>query len=132
MTTKKTYGKILIGISLLVLVFHLLIVVKVIPYQITWGGKLKTDSDMYAFEAASILINLFFVYLVLHQIGYVRPRLGQRAVTILLWIFFGLFVLNTIGNIFAVTQLERWFTILTLANAFLIWKINRVPGTNPQ
>jgi hypothetical protein len=124
LTTERTYGKILIGITLLVLLFHLLIVVKVIPYQITWGGKLKTDSEMYVFEAASILINLFFVYLILHRISYVPPRLGQRTVTIILWIFFGLFVLNTLGNLFAATHLERWFTLLTLANAFLIWKIN--------
>ena len=131
MTTERTYGKILIGISILVLLFHLLIVAKVIPYDITWGGKLKTDNVMYVFEAASILINLFFIYLVLHRIGYVSPRLGQRTVTIILWLFFALFALNTLGNLFAATQLEWWFTILTLANAFLIWKINRAPTPKP-
>ena len=123
--SKQTYGKILIGISLLVMVFHLLIVVKVIPYSITWGGRLKTDSEMYVFEAVSILINLFFVYLVSQRVGMLPAVFGIKIVTVLLWIFFGLFVLNTLGNIFAATTIERWFTLLTLANAFLIWKINR-------
>lgn len=123
--SKQTYGKILIGISLLVMVFHLLIVVKVIPYSITWGGRLKTDSEMYVFEAASIVINLFFVYLVSQRVGMLPAVFGTKVVTVLLWIFFGLFVLNTLGNIFAATTIERWFTLLTLANAFLIWKINR-------
>ena len=122
--SKQTYGKILIGISLLVMVFHLLIVVKVIPYSITWGGRLKTDSEMYVFEAASIVINLFFVYLVSQRVGMLPAVFGIKVVTVLLWIFFGLFVLNTLGNIFAATTIERWFTLLTLANAFLIWKIN--------
>lgn len=123
--SKQTYGKILIGISLLVTVFHLLIVVKVIPYSITWGGRLQTDSEMYMFEAASIVINLFFVYLVSQRVGMLPAVFGIKVVTVLLWIFFGLFVLNTLGNIFAATTIERWFTLLTLANAFLIWKINR-------
>lgn len=123
--SKQTYGKILIGISLLAIVFHLLIVVKVIPYSITWGGRLQTDSEMYMFEAASIVINLFFVYLVSQRVGMAPAVFGIKVVAVLLRIFFGLFVLNTLGNIFAATTIERWFTLLTLANAFLIWKINR-------
>ncbi len=124
-SNKRKYGQILVAISLVAIVFHLLIMVKVIPYTITWGGKLKTDSEMYVFESVSILINLFFIYLVLQRVGIVPTVFGIKVVTVLLWIFFGLFALNTVGNIFAVTTLERWFTLLTLANAFLIWKINR-------
>ncbi|MFM8834026.1 MAG: hypothetical protein ACKOEV_10420, partial [Cytophagales bacterium] len=55
-------GKLLIAISVAALVFHLLIVIKVIPYAITWGGRLKTDSEMYLFETVSIGMNLFFIF----------------------------------------------------------------------
>ncbi len=122
---RRKYGIALVIISLMAIVFHLLIVVKVIPYSITWGGRLQTDNEMYVFEAASIVINLFFVYLVSQRVGMLSAVFGIKVVTVLLWIFFGLFVLNTLGNIFAATTIERWFTLLTLANAFLIWKINR-------
>ena len=124
-TKERFYAKLLIAISVAAMFFHFLIVIKVIPYAITWGGRLKTDSEMYVFESVSIGINLFFVFLVLQRVGMVRSLLGEKTVTILLWIFFGLFALNTLGNLFASTQLERWFTLLTLASAFLIWKINR-------
>jgi len=123
-TNKRKYGQILVAISLVAIIFHLLILVKVIPYSITWGGKLKNDNEMYVFETISILINLFFVYLVLQRVGMRPLVLSETLVTVLLWIFFGLFALNTVGNIFATTSLERWFTLLTLANAFLIWKVN--------
>ncbi|MFM7486328.1 MAG: hypothetical protein ACKO13_05335 [Cytophagales bacterium] len=124
-TKEQCYGKLLIAISVAALVFHLLIVIKVIPYAITWGGRLKTDSEMYLFETVSIGINLFFIFLVLQRVDMERSLLGKKTATILLWIFFVLFGLNTIGNIFATTPLEQWFSLLTLANAFLIWKINR-------
>jgi len=56
-----TYINILIGISVLATIFHLLILVRVIPYEITWGGRLKTVEEMYVFETISILINSFFI-----------------------------------------------------------------------
>lgn len=42
------------------LVFHCLILCKIIPYNILWGGRLKSDIEMYRFETVSILINCFF------------------------------------------------------------------------
>ena len=36
-----TYLNILMGISLWVGLFHILILVRVIPFEITWGGRLK-------------------------------------------------------------------------------------------
>ena len=35
--------KILIAISILVILFQFLTLIKIIPYVITWGGRLETD-----------------------------------------------------------------------------------------
>jgi hypothetical protein len=45
----------------------------------------------------------------------------MKIVNITLWIFLFLFSLNTIGNIFAETNFEKFFTLVTLAFAVLIW-----------
>ena len=119
------YLNVLIVISVLATIFHLLILVKVIPFEITWGGRLKTVEEMYVFETLSILINSFFIFVLLQKGEYVSYVLGKKAVTTILWIFFAIFVLNTIGNVFAETTFEKFFTILTLINASLIWLINK-------
>ena len=116
---------ILIFISVLVTLFHLLILVRVIPFEITWGGRLKTLEEMFVFETFSILINSFFIFVLLQKGEYVSYILGKKTVTIILWIFFAIFMLNTIGNVFAETNFEKLFTILTLLNAILIWLINK-------
>ena len=36
---------------------------KVIPYEIAWGGKLKSDTQMYLFESISILVTLSRYYI---------------------------------------------------------------------
>lgn len=122
---KLTYINILIGITVLATIFHLLILVRVIPYEITWGGRLKTVEEMYVFETFSILINSFFIFILLQKGEYIRYFLGKKAVNIILWIFFTIFVLNTIGNVFAKTNFEKYFAILTLINSILIWAINK-------
>lgn len=122
---KKIYLKILIGICFLALCFHLLILLKVIPYEITWGGKLKNDQEMYLFEIISICINSFFAYVLLQKGRFVKPIFTEKTLSIILWIFFVIFVLNTIGNLFAKTTFERSFTVITLLNAVLIWATNK-------
>lgn len=122
---RAKYINILIAISILATIFHLLILVRVIPFDITWGGRLKNVEEMYVFETISIFINSFFIFVLLQKGEYIRYFFGKKVVTNILWIFFAIFVLNTIGNVFAKSNFEKLFTILTLLNAILIWLINR-------
>lgn len=115
--------KVLLGLLVAVVLFHASIIAGVIPYDVTWGGRLENDLQMYVFETISIVINLFLGFLLLLKGGYIKQRFSQRATNILLWIFFALFVLNTIGNLFAETGFERAFSVLTLLFAVLIWMI---------
>ena len=119
----KTAIKIILYLLAGVILFHLCILLKMIPYEITWGGRLKNDAEMYVLEAISLLINLFLCFTLLIKGKYISEVLPLKIVNIILWGFLILFGLNTIGNIFAKTNFEKYFTILTLANAFLIWII---------
>lgn len=125
MKNKNLYIKILVALTSLFTIFHILILIKVIPYALTWGGRLKSDNEMYVFELISIGINAFFIYILLQKGNFVRAVFSEKTLTIILWIFFLLFSLNTIGNIFAKTNLEKYFTFFTLLNAILIFLINK-------
>lgn len=128
--TTRTSVKILVGITAAAIIFHFLILMKIIPYEITWGGRIKTDQEMYVFEAFSILVNAFFVFILLQKGAFIKPFFGKKTLTIILWIFFGIFVLNTIGNLFATTTFEKMFVLVTLTNALLLWQINKTVSSN--
>jgi len=121
----KTSINILIGLLITVILFHLAVIVRVIPYAIVWGGRLKTDSEMYTFEIISVLVNLFLISVLLIKGGYLKFQVNKNAVNIVLWGFFFVFSLNTIGNILANTTFEKLFSVLTLVLAILIWNILR-------
>ncbi len=115
--------KILIGLLFSVILFHICIIVKIIPYNIAWGGRLTNDNEMYVFESISILINLFLSWLLLMKGEFVQFKFPNKTVNLILWIFFALFILNTVGNLFAKTNFEKLFALLTGLSAILIWNI---------
>lgn len=115
----KTSIRILFGLLSLVILFHFLIMVKIIPYSIAWGGRLKSDQEMYVFESISIAVNLFLIWILSLKLKNSK----RKIIDIILWIFFAIFSLNTIGNLFAQTNFEKYFSILTIAFALLILNI---------
>ena len=123
--TRERAIRVLISITVLSLLLHLLILVKIIPYEITWGGRLNNDSEMFLFESMSIGILTFFLLVLLQKGKQLKAFLSNRAITIILWIYFALFALNTLGNLFAETRFEQGFTVVTFTLALLIWFINR-------
>jgi hypothetical protein len=127
----KTATKIMLYLITAVILFHICIVLRIVPYEITWGGRLQNESEMYIFEAISIAINLFLISILLIKGEYFRAFISMKIINVLLWIFFVLFGLNTVGNILAETNFEKSFTILTLAFSILIWIILRKNKPSP-
>ena len=108
-----------------VMLFHLSIMLTIIPYEITWGGKLKSTEEMYVFETVSMIINLFLFTILLIKGRFLKQLLSIKAINVILWVFFALFGLNTIGNALAETNFEKFFAILTLSSSYLLWIILR-------
>lgn len=113
MTNIAQYG--LLTILSVLLVFHLLILTKVIPYKLVWGGRLKSDKDMYRFEVVSIITNSFLLLILLVYSGNIAFNIPKTIMTILLWTMSILFALNTVGNITSKHKMEqRLFSPITI------------------
>jgi len=111
--------KTFLGLLLAVILFHVCIILKIIPYDIAWGGRLTNDAEMYVFETISILINIFLSIILLMKDNIIEYKFSDKVINVILWTFFAIFVLNTIGNIFAKTTFEKLFAILTGLSAIL-------------
>ncbi len=117
--------KIFLGFLGAIILFHFCIITKIIPYDITWGGRLTNDTEMYVFETISILVNVFLSWVLLMKGNFVKYKFSAQVVNIILWIFFAIFILNTVGNIFAKTNFEKLFAFLTGFFSILLWMILR-------
>lgn len=111
----------LILLFLLSILFHVMVLLKIIPYTIVWGGRLRSDTEMYRFEVVSLGVGILFLMIVLVKSKVVSWRIRDSILNGALWLMFGMFLLNTVGNLLSENHLEKViFTPLTLLTSFMI------------
>ena len=127
MLTKLSFTfsiKAMLTILGLVIAFHILVLVQIIPFDIVWGGRLQNASEMRRFEGVSILINVLLLIVIFIKGKYVQLTGSRKLINGFLWMFVLLFALNTIGNLFSKATIETLiFTPVTLVSAILCYKI---------
>jgi hypothetical protein len=122
--TERLAANALLIILALVVGFHLLILLRVVPFEIVWGGRLKTEDQMLKFETVSIGLNLLMLAVVALKSGRLKLGIKPGVVHAILWMMFGLFLMNTLGNLFSNNQFEQLvFTPLTLLLAIFSWRL---------
>lgn len=108
----------------LVTVFHLCVMVGVVPYNIVWGGRLTNQREMLVFELSSIIVNMVLALTVAIKAKKVRAKVPGRLVNMVLWVFVILFALNSAGNLAAKATLETViFTPLTVLSCLLCARV---------
>ena len=101
---------------LFVFVFHVLVLFRVIPYSIVWGGTIKTIENMQKMEAISLSVNALILVFVLSELGVIRKKCPRKLAKFFYLLLLNLFIFNTIGNLFSESNLEKTiFTPITLA-----------------
>ncbi len=101
---------------LFVFVFHVLVLLRIIPFSIVWGGKIKTIENMQKMEAVSLSVNALILVFVFSELGIIRKKCPGKLAKFFYLILLILFVLNTIGNLFSESGLEKIiFTPITLS-----------------
>lgn len=91
----------------LMIIFHLLVLVGVIPWNMVWGGRMESQEQAIAFELSSLVVVVLIIGLV-----YLNTReltKGFRLfVKIFIWLCCVYFFLITVGNILAENTLEQY------------------------
>ena len=111
-------------LSSVIIIFHFLVLLQIIPFEHVWAGKLKSVDEMYVYESISIVVNCLLILIILIKGQIINPNISPKVINTLLWIFVILFILNTIGNLTAKTSLETIIaTPLTFIFAVLCLRI---------
>lgn len=117
-------SNIIITINTLALLMHVLILLKIVPHDFVWGGRLKSEADLIIFEIISIVVQILFISIIAVKTGYVFKGKFKRTVNVGTWVMFGLMALNTIGNLASSSALETLvMTPLTSLLALLVFRL---------
>jgi hypothetical protein len=116
-------SNIIITINTLAILMHVLILLRVLPYDFVWGGRLEGE-EIIVFESVSIVVQILFISIIAVKAGYFFKGRFKRTVNVCLWLLFGLMLLNTLGNIASNSSFETMvMTPLTLVLALLVFRL---------
>lgn len=125
-TRKKNALQVLFVILTIVLIFHLMVLLEIIPFEFVWAGKLQSVKEMRQFETVSIVLNTLMLSVFVVKYRLLRKGAKNRAIDLFIWGFIVLFILNTVGNLFAKNLLELIFgCLLTSFSALLCFMVVR-------
>ena len=97
--TAKFAGSVLLITFVLLLDLHFLILMRVVPAAIVWGGRVAADqSNLYQLEIIAIAATLIFLGLVIAKLRKLKLGISNRWINVGIWAMFGYLILNTLGN----------------------------------
>ncbi|MBK8291500.1 MAG: hypothetical protein IPK96_11760 [Flammeovirgaceae bacterium] len=99
--------RILILIFTATIGFHILILFGAIPYSMVWGGRLTSWTSMLVFELFSLILNSYFLFVMVCKAGILKTNVPPVLLSISCWIMGALFLFNTLGNAFSLDETER-------------------------
>lgn len=116
-------GKILLFFMILLAFFHVLILLKILPSEIVWGGQIREFStNMVTLEIIALFVTLIFTLIIAAKRGYIKVAKFEKLINIGMWIIFAYFILNTIGNLTSAVSIEKLiFTPITILMSFFAY-----------
>jgi hypothetical protein len=125
----KLVVRFLLSILIPVTLFHISVLLKIVPQDIIWGGRLGSDSEMYMLEGISIIVSIYLTVVLMIKGSFIRPFLSPKVVNFSLWAFLVLFILNTVGNVLSKSATEQLFALLTMVMSVSLWTVLKKQDT---
>ncbi len=119
---KKVAGIAFDVISAGMLVFHVLVLAGVAPYEIVWGSMIKGRDQIFVPETIAVLLTAAFAFVESAASGLIPVK--GKLWSVLAWCVFGYIALNVAGNLASPNMTEKiLFTVIAAVQATLAFLI---------
>ncbi|TLF44426.1 hypothetical protein [Maribacter aurantiacus] len=121
----NVFGRTALGIVMAYVLFHILILLQLIPSHVVWGGKIMEPKTILILEWVALLVMLFLGSVILMKTKVIPNKWQEKTLNRWLMVFSVYFILNTLGNLLAETIFEKSQALLTLILALSLFKISK-------
>ena len=121
----KLAGNLLLGSLGLLAVFHILVLLQVIPADIVWGGAIQdSPTSLYPLEIISLLVTLLLAVVIAAKAGYIKAIRFQAAVNIGVWAVLAILLLSLVANFASGVAFENLiFAPIAVLLAFCAYRL---------
>jgi hypothetical protein len=115
---KKAAGTLLIASLIFLFLFHLLVVIKILPGNIVWGGALDKNT-VIKYEIIALIITVFLLFNAIVKAGYINNKILKKITKVIIWFMVVYFAFMIVGNLVAKTLTEKVIFIPLSALMFI-------------
>lgn len=126
----KQAGIIAIVVSVLMILLHVLVIAKAIPFQWINGGLIATYEASLSNSITGIVLMLLFIFVYLMAGGWVLKGKASKVVRTLLWGIFGFWLLSVILQLLGTPFEKAVLSILCLVNVLTTYRL--IKGSRAQ
>lgn len=104
----RAAGTLALALLSLLALFHAAVLLKLLPGDMVWGGQMAVDaSNLFLLESIALAVTLIFILLVAIRLGCLGKEKFIRLGRIGMWVIFGFFLLNVVGNLASPVLAEK-------------------------
>ncbi len=104
---RRVVSVLLLVLLVMLAIFHCLVLVKIIPFDFIWGGKLQNTSQMFLLEIVSLIINLIMIAITVISAGLIKSKIHPIITKVAMWTMFLFFILSAVGNLNSENKFEK-------------------------
>lgn len=125
LVSAKLAGNILLAALGILSVFHILVLLRVIPADIVWGGMIQgSQANLIMLETIALLVTLLFMLIIAAKTGYMQAGRLSGAINVGMWLIFVFLLLNTLGNLASGVSFENLvFAPITIILALCAFRL---------
>ena len=104
--TAAAAARILLVMLALLAVFHMLVLLHMVPSGMVWGGRAESGTAG-RLETIGVTVTVLFMLITAMRAGFLWPGRLSRTAKVAMWVVFVYITLNIIGNVTSVSTAEK-------------------------
>lgn len=120
----KLAGKITITIIVLFIIFHILVLLSIVPSNLVWGGQITDDATVMKHEILCLIRSFIFLAVIIEKLNQNKITKFKKLYNIVFWFLIIYYVINSIANLASGVMLEKLiFTPITVILSILLFRL---------
>ncbi len=120
----KLAGKITITIIVLFIIFHILVLLGVVPSNIVWGGQIAEESTVMRHEILRLLVSFIFLAIIIEKLNQNKITKFKKLSNAAFWFIYIYFIITSIAKLALAVTLEKLIFIpVTVILSVLLFRL---------
>ena len=120
----KLAGKITIAIIALLIIFHILVLLGVVPSNTVWGGQIADEATVMKHEIIRLLVSFIFLAIIIEKLNQHKITKFKKSSNVAFWFIYIYFIITSIAKLALAVTLEKLIFIpVTVILSVLLFRL---------